>query len=47
MAHTEELQERLYKEMRGRIQEADLSVPEKIDDYILLLPDKRGKTISR
>ena len=33
MRHTEILQERLYLEMRGRIKEADLSVPERLDDY--------------
>ena len=34
MRHTEALQERLYQEMRGRIKETDLSVPERIDDYL-------------
>ncbi len=33
MRHTEALQERLYREMRGRIKETDLSVPERIDNY--------------
>jgi oligopeptidase B len=33
MHHTEALQERLYQEMRGRIKETDLSVPERVDDY--------------
>jgi oligopeptidase B len=33
MQHTEALQERLYQEMRGRIKETDLSVPERVDDY--------------
>jgi oligopeptidase B len=33
MLHTESLQERLYQEMRGRIKETDLSVPERVDDY--------------
>jgi oligopeptidase B len=33
MQHTEPLQERLFREMRGRIKETDLSVPERIDDY--------------
>src|SRR5215207_2865163 len=33
MRHTEILQERLYLEMRSRIKEADLSVPERLDDY--------------
>jgi len=34
MRHTEALQERLYQEMRGRIKETDLSVPERIDEYL-------------
>jgi oligopeptidase B len=34
MRHTEELQERLYQEMRGRIKETDLSVPERVDHYL-------------
>jgi oligopeptidase B len=34
MRHTEGLQERLYQEMRGRIKETDLSVPERVDDYL-------------
>ncbi len=33
MRHTERLQEQLYQEMLGRIQETDLSVPERIDDW--------------
>jgi oligopeptidase B len=33
MQHTEGLQERLYQEMRRRIKETDLSVPERLDDY--------------
>lgn len=33
MAHTEVLQDTLYAEMRGRIQEADLSVPVRMGDY--------------
>jgi oligopeptidase B len=33
MQHTEGLQERLYQEMRGRIKETDLSVPERVDEY--------------
>jgi oligopeptidase B len=34
MRHTESLQEHLYREMRGRIQETDLSVPERRDHYL-------------
>ena len=33
MRHTEGLQEQLYQEMRGRIKETDLSVPERLDGY--------------
>jgi oligopeptidase B len=33
MRPTEALQERLYQEMRARIKEADLSVPEQLDHY--------------
>ena len=33
MATEEELQERLYQEMRGRIKEDDSTVPEKEGDY--------------
>ncbi|HYF40478.1 MAG TPA: S9 family peptidase [Gemmatimonadales bacterium] len=33
MRHTQALQERLYQEMRARIKETDLSVPERVDDY--------------
>jgi oligopeptidase B len=34
MAPTAELRERLFAEMRGRIKETDLSVPERIDDWL-------------
>jgi oligopeptidase B len=34
MRDTEGLQERLYQEMRQRIKETDLSVPERLDDYV-------------
>src|SRR5689334_15533988 len=34
MRHTEELQELLYQEMRGRIKETDLSVPEPLDGWL-------------
>jgi oligopeptidase B len=39
----EKLQERLYKEMLGRIKEADVSVPEKIDDYFYYSRTETGK----
>ncbi|MFL5401624.1 MAG: S9 family peptidase [Gemmatimonadales bacterium] len=34
MRHTDALQEQLYQEMRSRIKETDLSVPERVDDYL-------------
>jgi|1185.fasta_scaffold02597_2 oligopeptidase B len=34
MRHTEALQEQLFQEMRGRIKEADLSVPERLGQYL-------------
>jgi oligopeptidase B len=37
------LQERLYREMRGRIQETDLSVPYRIDDYYYYSRSEAGK----
>jgi oligopeptidase B len=37
------LQERLYREMRGRIQETDLSVPYRIDDYYYYSRSESGK----
>jgi oligopeptidase B len=39
---TAKLQETLYREMRGRIQEADLSVPEKIGDYFYYTRTREG-----
>jgi oligopeptidase B len=42
MRHTEALQERLYQEMRGRIKEADLSVPERLDDYFYYTRTEAG-----
>src|SRR5271165_3573766 len=40
---TEGLQGTLYKEMRGRIKEEDISVPEKIDDYYYYSRTEAGK----
>jgi oligopeptidase B len=40
---TEKLQQSLYKEMRGRIKEADVSVPDKIDDYYYYSRTETGK----
>src|SRR5829696_5779432 len=34
MRHTEALQDHLFQEMRRRIKEADLSVPERLDHYL-------------
>jgi oligopeptidase B len=33
MQHTAKLQEKLYQEMRSKIKETDLTVPERLDDY--------------
>jgi len=41
--HTERLQERLYQEMLGRIQETDLSVPERIDDWYYYSRTEAGR----
>jgi oligopeptidase B len=42
MRHTERLQEQLYHEMRGRIKETDLSVPERVDDYFYYTRTEAG-----
>jgi oligopeptidase B len=42
MRHTEALQEQLYQEMRGRIKETDLSVPERVDDYFYYARTEAG-----
>ena len=39
----EKLEEKLYNEMRGRIKESDVSVPEKIDDYYYYSRTETGK----
>ncbi|MGF1478270.1 MAG: S9 family peptidase [Cyanophyceae cyanobacterium] len=46
MKHTEALQERLYKEMLGRIKETDLSVPYRLDDYYYYSRTEEGKAYS-
>ncbi len=46
MKPTEKLQEQLYKELRSRIKENDLSVPEKTGDYYYYTRLEEGKTIS-
>ena len=43
MAHTKPLQARLYAEMRGRIKETDLSVPEKRGDYFYYTRTEAGR----
>jgi oligopeptidase B len=42
MRHTQGLQERLYQEMRARIKETDLSVPERLDDYLYYTRTEAG-----
>jgi oligopeptidase B len=42
MRPTEELQERLYREMRGRIRETDLSVPEREDGWLYYTRTETG-----
>jgi oligopeptidase B len=42
MRHTEGLQEELYQELRGRIKETDLSVPEQIDDWLYYARTEAG-----
>lgn len=43
MSHTKDLQENLYKEMVGRIQETDINVPEKLGDYYYYSRTEEGK----
>ena len=43
LAPTKELQETLYAEMKGRIQETDLSVPYKLGDYFYYSRTEEGK----
>ena len=45
MRHTERLQEQLYCEMVGRIQETDLSVPERIDDWFYYSRTEAGRQL--
>ena len=46
MAPTKPLQEKLYQEILGRIQETDLSVPVKRDDYFYYTRTEEGKAYS-
>ncbi|MDP7422731.1 MAG: prolyl oligopeptidase family serine peptidase, partial [bacterium] len=43
MKHTGQFQENLFQEMRSRIKETDLSVPEKLDDYYYYSRMEKGK----
>ncbi len=43
MAHTKELQEKLFQEIKGRIKEDDRSVPYKLDDYYYYTRYEPGK----
>ncbi len=43
LKHIGKLQETLYNEMRGRIKESDISVPEKIDEYYYYSKTETGK----
>jgi oligopeptidase B len=43
MQHTEALQAQLYRELRGRIQEADLSVPVRLGDYLYYQRTEEGQ----
>jgi oligopeptidase B len=43
LKRTQKLQETLYEEIRGRIKEEDLSVPQKIDDYYYYTRTETGK----
>ena len=46
MAPTKPLQEKLYQEILGRVQETDLSVPVKRDDYFYYTRTEEGKAYS-
>lgn len=46
MRHTRPLQERLYREFRGRVQESDLSVPVKLDSFYYYERTVKGQEYS-
>lgn len=46
MAHTEQLQEELYKEMRARIKEKDKTFPDKMGDYYYYSRTEEGQQYS-
>src|SRR5262249_39995833 len=43
LKHIEKLQDTIYREMRGRIKEDDVSVPQKIGDYYYYARTETGK----
>lgn len=43
MAHREQLEKELFEEIKGRIQQTDLSVPYKLDDYFYYTRFEEGK----
>ncbi len=43
MAHTEDLQKKLFEEIKGRIKQTDMSVPYKKDDYFYFTRYEDGK----
>ena len=43
LGHTTDLQAKLYEEMKGRIKEADLTVPARIDDYYYYTRTETGR----
>ena len=45
MAHTKELRERLFEEIKGRIKQTDVSVPYRDRDYGLLLADRTRQAV--
>ena len=46
MFHTKQLQKKLFKEMKGRIKETDISAPIKIDDFYYYTKTEKGKQYS-
>jgi oligopeptidase B len=46
MKHMEPLQQKIYREMVGRLKETDLSVPYKLDDYYYYSRTEEGKQYS-
>jgi oligopeptidase B len=43
MEHTAELQKKLYEELLGRVKQTDLSVPEKVDDWLYYTRTEEGR----